>query len=95
MYISYRLHSGQYEILFGDNLFGRIPINLAIIVASYRICNGTDADGVYNFQSDSNLFISGPITTVPIHLQAPMQKQLILLDLLHFVTLPLNKSRFI
>ena len=56
--------NGQYEILFGDGLFGRIPVNLSTISANYRVCNGTDADGVSVFSTNQNLFLNGPIITV-------------------------------
>ena len=39
----------QYEILFGDGLFGAVPQNGAVITASYRVATGPTADGVSNF----------------------------------------------
>jgi hypothetical protein len=38
-----------YEIVFGDNTFGRKPLNAATVVVKYRVSNGTDALGVDNF----------------------------------------------
>ena len=41
--------NNQYEFLFGDSLFGRIPNNLSIITASYRVASGPSSDGVSTF----------------------------------------------
>jgi len=38
-----------YEIVFGDGLFGRKPLNASTIVVNYRVSSGTDALGVDNF----------------------------------------------
>ncbi len=49
-----------YEIVFGDGVFGRKPLNNSLIQASYRICSGSDADGSTNFTLDDNLgFVNG------------------------------------
>lgn len=64
VYFVQAAQNGQYEILFGDGLFGRVPVNLATVLVNYRVTNGTDADGVYTFTSDQNLYISGSITTI-------------------------------
>jgi hypothetical protein len=45
----------SYEIVFGDGIFGRKPLNNSLIQASYRICNGSAADGSTNFTLDDNL----------------------------------------
>jgi hypothetical protein len=47
--------NNQYEIVFGDGLLGRVPNNLATIVADYRITNGSDAQGVSSFLLVDNL----------------------------------------
>ena len=39
----------QYEILFGDGLFGAVPQNGAIVTANYRVATGPTADGVSSF----------------------------------------------
>lgn len=41
--------NGQYEILFGDNLFGHTPLNNSLITINYRIAAGKDADGISVF----------------------------------------------
>jgi hypothetical protein len=50
--------NGQYEIVFGDNLFGRIPNNLSTVVATYRVTAGDKALGVSSFLLSQDL---GPI----------------------------------
>jgi len=39
----------QYEIVFGDGLLGRIPNNLSVVNANYRITNGDAALGISKF----------------------------------------------
>lgn len=41
--------NGQYEVVFGDGLFGRKPDNLGIIFANYRVASGPTSDGISNF----------------------------------------------
>jgi hypothetical protein len=41
--------NNKYEIIFGDGLFGRKPLNTSIVSVEYRVTNGTDALGVDNF----------------------------------------------
>ena len=48
----------RYEVVFGDSVFGRKPLNSAVIYNTYRTCNGSDADGSTNFILDDNL---GPV----------------------------------
>ena len=45
----------RYEILFGDNVFGKKPKNGSTITASYRISNGSDCNGITSFNLDSDL----------------------------------------
>lgn len=49
VYFLQAAQNGQYELIFGDNLFGRYPDNLALITANYRISAGNTADGVTTF----------------------------------------------
>jgi hypothetical protein len=46
-----------YEIVFGNNRFGRTPANGSRIRVAYRLSNGSGANGAYNFTSSFN---SGP-----------------------------------
>jgi hypothetical protein len=48
----------KYELVFGDGVFGRRPLNGATVVAAYRVTRGSDADGANEFTLDDNL---GPI----------------------------------
>ena len=41
--------NNKYEIVFGDGLFGRKPLNSSIVSVEYRVSNGTDALGIDNF----------------------------------------------
>jgi hypothetical protein len=62
----------QYEIIFGDNLFGRIPDNFSTIILSYRTCNGSDSNGITNFNlvqdigtiNGGQAFVNSGITVV-------------------------------
>jgi len=47
--------NGLYEITFGDGLFGRKPLNTGIVVATYRVSAGSDANGVESFVLDTDL----------------------------------------
>jgi len=46
---------GYYEIVFGDGVFGRIPQNNALILVTYRVCNGSDGNGVSTFFLNKDL----------------------------------------
>ena len=50
--------SNQYEVVFGDGIFGRVPVNGATVVTNYRVSAGTDADGVNRFNLVSDLTTS-------------------------------------
>ena len=61
---------GRYQILFGDNVLGRTPLNGALITAEYRSCLGSDANGVDTFAIEVDLgginntnILSGVTTT--------------------------------
>lgn len=45
----------QYELVFGDNVFGRTPLNGATISTTYRITNGTNGGGINSFILDNDL----------------------------------------
>ncbi len=46
---------GKYSLQFGENKFGAQPDSNDVVVASYRICNGNDADGVKSFTINQNI----------------------------------------
>jgi hypothetical protein len=45
----------RYEIVFGDGVFGRKPLNNALVYTTYRTCSGSFADGSTNFTLDDNI----------------------------------------
>lgn len=45
----------QYEVVFGDNTFGRAPLDGAIIEITYRSCNGELPNGADNFINNSSI----------------------------------------
>lgn len=49
IYFLQATHDGKYEIVFGDGLFGRKPLNAATVVVRYRVSSGVEADGVSEF----------------------------------------------
>lgn len=52
-----------YEVEFGDGLFGRKPLNGAVINIQYRTSSGADADGVSRFSLSTDL---GPVNNANI-----------------------------
>lgn len=45
----------KYEVVFGDGVFGRTPLNGSLAFVAYRASYGTDANGTTNFNLDTNL----------------------------------------
>jgi hypothetical protein len=45
----------RYEIVFGDGVFGRKPLNNSLVYTTYRTCSGSFADGSTNFTLDDNI----------------------------------------
>jgi hypothetical protein len=45
----------RYEVVFGDGIFGRKPLNNSLIYTTYRTCSGSFADGSTNFTLDDNI----------------------------------------
>jgi hypothetical protein len=45
----------KYEVVFGDGVFGKTPLNGSLVFIVYRSCYGTDANGTTNFNLDTNL----------------------------------------
>jgi hypothetical protein len=46
---------GRYQILFGDNVLGRKPLNGSVVTAEYRSCAGSIANGVDTFAIEVDL----------------------------------------
>lgn len=57
IYFLQAAQNNLYEIVFGDGLFGRKPLNSAVININYRVCNGTESNGVTDFNLDDDLGI--------------------------------------
>jgi hypothetical protein len=49
IYFIQAAQNNQYEIVFGDGLFGRKPLNFSLVTVNYRLANGQNADGVTTF----------------------------------------------
>ena len=45
----------QYEIVFGDNVFGRKPKDGSSVVIKYRVSSGELSNGCYEFASDGSI----------------------------------------
>lgn len=45
----------QYEVVFGDNISGRLPLDGAVIEVTYRVCNGELPNGADNFINNSSI----------------------------------------
>jgi hypothetical protein len=59
--------NNQYEIIFGDDLFGRKPLNLSTITIEYRVAAGPNADGVSSFVCSDDLGLpNGGTATIGI-----------------------------
>jgi hypothetical protein len=46
---------GRYQIVFGDDVLGRKPLNGAVATAEYRTCSGSDANGIDTFAVEVDL----------------------------------------
>ena len=44
--------NGQYEIVFGDGVFGRKPRNSSVVVVEYRVSSGSLPNGAASFVND-------------------------------------------
>jgi len=52
--------NGLYEVVFGDGLFGRKPLDISTVVIRYRISDGISGDSVGDFRISNNLELSNP-----------------------------------
>ena len=50
--------NGQYEVVFGDGILGRLPQNGAVVICEYRITTGSEGNGITSFRSTQDL---GPV----------------------------------
>lgn len=52
----------KFEVVFGDGLFGRKPINGAVIQVVYRICQGTNSNNIDEFTISEDLDVLNQTT---------------------------------
>jgi len=64
VYFLQEVEDSQYEITFGDDVIGQAPVDGNIVIANYRICNGTDGNGISSFTSPSTLGGYSTFTTI-------------------------------
>jgi len=55
IYFLQAAQNGQYEIVFGDGVFGDYPLNTSVITVTYRITKGSAGSGVSTFYLNQNL----------------------------------------
>ena len=55
VYFLQEVDDSQYEIYFGDDVIGKAPIDSNIVIANYRVCNGTVGNDINSFTSPSTL----------------------------------------
>lgn len=55
IYYLQAISNNRYEIVFGDNVFGRYPLNNSVVFVSYRITRGTASSGINSFFLDKDL----------------------------------------
>lgn len=55
IYFLQAAQDNKFEIVFGDNLFGRKPINGALIQINYRVTEGSNANKVESFSLNEDL----------------------------------------
>lgn len=48
-------NDNQYDIVFGDGVFGRTPLNGATVLVTYRVTNGVSAGGIDSFRINDDL----------------------------------------
>lgn len=64
VYFLQEAEDSQYEIYFGDDVIGQAPVDGNIVIANYRICNGTDGNRISSFTSPSTLGGYSTFTTI-------------------------------
>lgn len=65
IYFLQAVGAGYYEVLFGDNFFGKKPKLGSTVVISYRISSGSEANGCKNFSVDFDPTGSNELTNTP------------------------------
>ena len=64
VYFLQAAQDNKFEIVFGDSLFGRKPLNGSVIKVNYRISEGVVADGIdaFDLSDDLNLINQASVT---------------------------------
>lgn len=72
VYFLQATQNGQYEILFGDNNFGRRPLNASTVLVEYVVTDGSDGNGISEItMSDDIGFVNGgTIVSVDVSVSA-------------------------
>ena len=60
----------QYELLFGDNIVGRKPLNGSSIIVEYRVCSGEQPNGASFFSIDSSIQGQSNISAIAVNKKA-------------------------
>lgn len=64
-YIVNETYDGNWQIIFGDDILFKKIENNNVVIASYLITDGSAADGIYNFNTDSiNGYVDFKIETI-------------------------------
>lgn len=58
VYFLQATQNGQYEIIFGDNNFGRKPLNSSTVLVDYVVTSGSDGNGISELSISDDI---GPI----------------------------------
>jgi hypothetical protein len=65
VYFLQAAQNNLYEVVFGDGLFGRVPLNGATVSVNYRVSSGIVTDGITSFTLVDDLSNSNPKTIRP------------------------------
>lgn len=57
-------NDNQYDVVFGDDVFGRKPLNGATVLVTYRVTNGIAAGGIDSFRINDDLGIYNSTTAI-------------------------------
>ena len=55
VYFLQEVEDERYEVYFGDNVIGKSPDNNNVVKISYRVCNGTEGNGITSFSNPSTI----------------------------------------
>jgi hypothetical protein len=73
VYFLQATYSQQYEIFFGDNVFGKKPKNGSVITVNYRVTSGSDANGIASINMDTDIgpFNKGLVSVISVDTISP------------------------